>query len=107
MIKRKGQIVPKYLVKAFEKKAQHLIKFGCDVEIIGRTVKSINGGVGMILPDVKYCNLNKNKRLVKGFLFNGIDFQGFDICVKIEGDKLNGVSFENISVTNLSNFIGL
>ena len=41
MIKRKGQIVPRYLCKSIEKKAQHLIKFGADVEIIWHKEKNI------------------------------------------------------------------
>lgn len=99
MIKRKGQIVPKYLVKAIEKKSQHLVKFGCDVEIIGRSIKAINGGVAIVIPDAKYCNLKKNKRLVKGFYFDGLEFSGFDACIHITGQS--NFSVKNISVKDL------
>ncbi|NOS39036.1 MULTISPECIES: hypothetical protein [Bacteria] len=95
MLKRKGQIVPKYLVKSVEKKAQHLVKFGCDVEINGRTLTAINGGVCIVIPEVKYCNMKKNKRTVKGFNFDGISFVGFDTCIHVTGQR-------NLSVKNIS-----
>jgi len=100
MIKRKGQIVPKYLVKSVEKKAQHLVKFGCDVEISGMTVTAINGGVGIIIPDVKYCNTKKNKRRVKGFEFGVIKFIGTDTCIEATGQQ-------NISLKSVSFSVGV
>lgn len=83
VIKKKGQIVPKRLVKAVEKKSQHLVKFGCDVEIKGKTITALNGGTAIIVPEAKYCNMKKNKRLVKGFNFSGITFIGFDTCIHV------------------------
>ena len=88
MIKKKGQIVPKYLVKAVEKKSQHLVKFGCDVEIEGRTLTALDGGTAIIIPEVKYCNMKKNKRLVKGFDICIETYVGFDICIRIEGQPM-------------------
>ena len=44
MIKRKGQIFPKYLCRSIEKKAQHLVKFGCDVEITGKKIEMLSSG---------------------------------------------------------------
>lgn len=90
MIKRKGQIVPKYLVRAIEKKSQHLVKFGCDVEIAGRTIKPLHengGGVCIVIPDTKYCNTKKNKKRVKGFVVTkDIVFKGtFDYLFNIKG----------------------
>ena len=95
MIKRKGQIVPKYLVKSVEKKAQHLVKFGCDVEINGRVLTAINGGVCIVIPEAKYCNMKKNKRTVKGFNFDVISLIGFDTFIHVTGQI-------NLSVKNIS-----
>jgi hypothetical protein len=33
MIKRKGQIVPRYLIQTQRRRHGHLVTFGCDVEI--------------------------------------------------------------------------
>jgi hypothetical protein len=33
MIKRKGQIVPRYLIPTQRRRHSHLVTFGCDVEI--------------------------------------------------------------------------
>jgi len=96
MIKRKGQIVPKNLVKAVEKKSQHLVKFGCDVSITGKTITALNGGTVIVVPEARYCNLKKNKRTVKGFNFEGLTFVGFDLCIHVSGQKnilVNEVSF--------------
>lgn len=103
MIKKKGQIVSKYLVKAVEKKSQHLVKFGCDVEIKGRTVTALNGGIAIIIPEAKYCNMKKNKRLVKGFNFSSIEFVGFDTCISITGQS--NIVVNDISVKGLQPYI--
>ena len=68
-IKNKGSIVPKRLVQAGEKKSQHLIKFGCKVEVINNKVTALEDGDIFVLNGEKYCNLKKNKRIVKGFNF--------------------------------------
>lgn len=94
LIKKKGQIVPKYLVKAVEKKSQHLVKFGCDVLIDGKSISSVNGGIAIIIPEAKYCNLKKNKKLVKGFDMDSITFSGFDTCIHVTGQT-------NVSVSNV------
>ena len=65
MIKKKGQIVPKYLCRSIEKKAQHTIKFGCDVEIIGKTIKALSDGYIMYLPCIDVLK-KKRKRTWKG-----------------------------------------
>ena len=67
MIKRKGQIVPKYLVRSIEKKAQHLIKFGCDVEIIGMKITGISEGDVIVIPAVTHVLRKKRQRTFKGF----------------------------------------
>lgn len=81
MIKRKGQIVPKFICKSIEKKAQHIIKFGTDVEIIGRTIKMLSDGKLIEIPAVKYVLKKKNKKIFKGFIINNI----FIVNFKIEG----------------------
>ena len=45
-----GQIVPRWLIKASDRKAQHYIKFGCDVEVYSdhKVVATGPGSVFMI-----------------------------------------------------------
>ena len=40
---KKGQIVPRYLVRCKRRKTQHLVKFGSDVEVCGREVRATSG----------------------------------------------------------------
>lgn len=74
MIKKKGSIVPRYIIKAFEKKSQHLVKFGCDVKIEGNKVTALSDGDMFIIPSDTHCNLRKKKgtqkRKVKGYVLN-------------------------------------
>jgi len=74
MIKRKGQIVPKYLCRSVEKKAQHLVKFGADVEITGKTIKLLSEGSAIVIPCTTHVLKKKNQRTVKGFVMTGITF---------------------------------
>lgn len=71
MIKKKGSIVPRYIIKAYEKKSQHLVKFGCDVKIEGNKVTALSEGDMFVIPSDTYCNLRKKKgsqkRKVKGY----------------------------------------
>jgi hypothetical protein len=76
MIKKQGSIIPKYLVKSLEKKAQHIVKFGCDVEIKGRSIKALTVGVIISIPQIKYVNKKKRQRLVKGFVVRDIYAEG-------------------------------
>lgn len=68
MIKNKGQIVPKRLIRAVEKKSQHLVKFGCKCEVINNKVIALEPGPMLVVPSVKYCNTKKNKRRTKGYI---------------------------------------
>lgn len=74
MIKRKGQIVPRYLCESIEPKARHLVKFGCDVEIKGRVIKGLSRGyiITVPFPCVTHVLKKKNQRKVKGFIFKGL-----------------------------------
>tara|TARA_R110000787_G_C13410686_1_gene444167 strand:- start:947 stop:1207 length:261 start_codon:yes stop_codon:yes gene_type:complete len=76
MIKKKGQIVPKYLCRSIEKKAQHLVKFGADVEITGRTIKLLSKGCAILIPAVTHVLKKKQQRKVKGFAMHGINLDG-------------------------------
>jgi len=75
MIKRKGQIVPRYLCKSIEKKAQHLIKFGADVEIIGRKIKVLSDGCAITISSATHVLKKKRQRKVKGFAFSVISIE--------------------------------
>lgn len=72
MIKRKGQIVPKYLCRSIEKKAQHLVKFGADVEITGRTIKLLSKGCAIRVPSITHVLKKKRQKTVKGFICHDI-----------------------------------
>lgn len=77
--KRKGQIVPKCLIKSVEKKAQHLVVFGCDVEICRskKTVKALSEGCILYIPSVNHVLKKRNQVSVKGFLWEGLVITGF------------------------------
>lgn len=72
MIKRKGQIVPKYLVRSIEPKAQHLVKFGCDVEITGKSIRAISEGSVILIPSTTHVLKKKRQKTVKGFSFHNL-----------------------------------
>ena len=72
MFKKKGQIVPRYLVESVEPKARHLIKFGCDVEITGRKIKALSFGSIFNVPHITHVMKKKNQRTVKGFRFEDV-----------------------------------
>jgi len=76
MIKKKGQIVPKYLCKSIEKKAQHLVKFGADVEVAGRTIKLLSEGCAICIPSVTHVLKKKQQKTVKGFEFLDVHING-------------------------------
>lgn len=93
MIKKKGSIVPKRFVRAIEKKSQHLVKFGCDVEIVGiNEIIALTDGDIICVPNNKYVNTRKNKKTVKGFSFSNVHFKRQDIsskgaCFRIDGQS--------------------
>lgn len=93
IIKRKGQIVPKYLVESVEKKAQHLIKFGADVRIEGRKITALGGGTCIEVPSTTHVLKKKRQRRVKGFDIYDICFVGFDCGIKIQN---NSVGLDNL-----------
>ena len=47
---KKGQIVPRRLVTAKLRKAQHCIKFGCDAEVQGKKVTALSDGYLFLIP---------------------------------------------------------
>lgn len=72
--KKKGQVVPKWLVKSLEKKAQHLVKFGCDVKIYrgAKKVVAISEGCIFYIPYIEHVLKKKNQVRVKGFHVSGV-----------------------------------
>lgn len=76
IIKKKGQIVPKYLVTSVEKKAQHVIKFGCDVEITGRKITAKSDGHIIYIPNVTHVLKKKRQRTFKGAVIDNLTFIG-------------------------------
>lgn len=86
MIKRKGQIIPKRIIKATNKKYQHLFKFGCDVEIVGKNVTSLDGGVALIYPNQKTVKRPSKITPVTGMQFgSGVVFIGFKCVIYASG----------------------
>lgn len=72
MFKKKGQIVPRYLCESIEKKAQHLVKFGADVEIIGKNIKLLSNGYAILIPTTTHVLKKKNQKTVKGFIMDSV-----------------------------------
>mgnify|MGYP000285768532 FL=1 len=50
---KKGQCVPRWLVRVERKKLQHRLKFGCDVELIGNCVLMLNEGSCFYIDNTK------------------------------------------------------
>jgi len=86
MIKRKGQIVPKYLCRSIEKKAQHTIKFGCDVEIIGKSIKALTEGHVICFPCIDVLK-KKNKKTWKGAVADGLSITGLNVNTTVIKSK--------------------
>lgn len=76
IIKKKGQIVPKYLVASVEKKAQHVIKFGCDVEIKGRKITAKSDGYIIYIPNVTHVLKKKRQITFKGAVVDNLTLMG-------------------------------
>lgn len=73
MIKRKGQIVPKYFFESIHKKSRHLFTFGCDVEIDGRSITAISKGKSVIsISGNKYVDTNRRKRIPRYGAFSNV-----------------------------------
>ena len=83
--KRKGQIVPKCFVKSIEKKAQHIIVFGCDVEICraSKTVKALTDGCIFYVPITTHVLKKKNQVTIKGFSVSEVSVTGYNHGVKL------------------------
>jgi len=84
MFKKKGSIVPRYLCESIERKAQHLVKFGCDVEIVGRTVTAKSNGNVIVIPWQKHVLKKKRQRTVKGFKMKGVSVKGLQLTTAID-----------------------
>ena len=76
IIKKKGQIVPKYLVTSVEKKAQHVIKFGCDVEITGRKITAKSDGCIIYIPNMTHVLKKKRQKTFKGAVVDNLTLMG-------------------------------
>ena len=61
MIYRKGQIVPRRLVRCKSQKTQYMIKFGADVEIKGRSIQMLSDGCALTIEGKGYIGGNKGK----------------------------------------------
>lgn len=90
MIKRKGQIIPRRIISAMSKRYQHLITFGCDVEIDGNNVTAINGGAMLYYTNRKYVRRPSKTTIIKGVVFNrDVVFRGFDYVVRCDNGVRN------------------
>jgi len=76
VFKKAGSIVPRYLVTCGEPKSRHLVKFGCDVSIEGRTISPLSDGCILRIPSVPHVNKKKRQRTVKGFDISNIHVVG-------------------------------
>ena len=87
MIKRKGSIAPKRLIKSIEKKAQHLVAFGCDCQVINNNIYPLEDGNVFIVSGKSHVLKKKRQKTVKGF-----DFQKINIDAS-KGRTLNTAIF--------------
>lgn len=78
MIKKKGQIVPKWIVRAIEKKSQHVIKFGCDVriDVSRRHITQLSHGSIIVIPYVTHVLKKKSKKTWKGAEIKDLNMTG-------------------------------
>lgn len=74
---KKGQIVPRFLVKCSDRKAQHLVKFGCDVEVYGKTIEAITYGSVFELPCTLRRKMKNGTKKRVAFNFIGLYIKGF------------------------------
>ena len=71
MIYKKGQIVPRRLVRCKHRKTQYTVKFGADVEVIGRTIRMLSDGSAIeINRDYIHGKKGKPRLYVKSYLHN-------------------------------------
>lgn len=63
---KKGQCVPRWLVRVDRKKFQHKLKFGCDVELVGKCVFMLTEGSGFFIENAKGIRINLNGIRVDG-----------------------------------------
>jgi hypothetical protein len=74
---KKGQIVPRTLVRCKHRKTQHRVKFGADVEVDGRTIKALSNGSVLII-NCSYIGGKKGKpRLYLNPIIQNINIIGF------------------------------
>ena len=79
MIKKKGQIVPRYLVTCGEPKSRHLVKFGADVRVEGRKITALTEGYAIYMPlSITHVQKKKRQRTVKGFSFCNLTIYGYE-----------------------------
>jgi hypothetical protein len=79
---KKGQIVPRFLIRCKNRKTQHLWKFGADVEIIGRKIIAKSEGE-VIVRERCYIGGKKGKpRIYDRATPKGIHIQGVDFAIK-------------------------
>lgn len=59
--------MPKWIVRAIEKKSQHVIKFGCDVriDVSRRHITQLSHGSIIVIPYVTHVLKKKSKKLGK------------------------------------------
>lgn len=60
---RKGQIVPRNLIRCKNRKTQHKIVFGCDVKIIGRKINMLSPGNCIVITGSYIGGKNGKPRL--------------------------------------------
>ena len=77
MMYKKGSIVPRQLVESVEPKARHLVKFGVDVEVLGKNIKMLSAGHAILIPSTTHVLKKKRQRTVKGLKLVGITVTGF------------------------------
>jgi hypothetical protein len=73
---KKGQIVPRRLVRCKSRKTQHTIVFGADVDITGRSITALSDGSVLIFTKSHIGGQKKKPKILIRALVNDISIIG-------------------------------
>lgn len=98
MIYKKGQIVPNQLIKR-KSNVSHLVKFGCDCEIVNRTLRALSSGN---LIEIKKCKINGKRggpnRYLKNLKFFQMTVYNCDEAFIYISDSIDGIIVQNVLI---------
>lgn len=72
----KGKIIPRSLIKTKHRKAQHNLKFGCDVDVIGKKIIALTDGYIFDIPLVVFAVRKNGTKQKSHTHIEGLDIVG-------------------------------